>query len=155
MQAPATALGGGGGDRGECPLVVQPRHGGYWASEQNHSEQCLCPGLTGTDLTSNVLSHFQSMYQTICPHSCLRKCGIRFFNKKVDPNHRTAAESQVSSSLPLNSASRARGRGQTAAELRPGCLQGIKNNATPRPSWELDPNNSVADCFLRHSCNQP
>lgn len=47
----------------------------------------ICPGLTGTDLISNILSHFQSMCQTICPHLCLRKYGIHFFNKKVDPNH--------------------------------------------------------------------
>lgn len=43
--------------------------------------------LTGTDLTSNILSHFQSMCQTICPHLCLRKYGIHFLSKKVDPNH--------------------------------------------------------------------
>lgn len=46
----------------------------------------ICPRLSRTDLISNILSHFQSMFQTICPHLCLRKYSIHFFNEKVGPN---------------------------------------------------------------------
>lgn len=154
MPAPATAFGGEGGDRGECPQVVQPRHGGYRASEQNedqmqsHSEQCSMSRLDWDRPDFKCAVHFQSRCQTICPHSRLRKYGIRFFNKKVGPNHRTAAESPAAREgdrQRLNSGPAADRALKTIPHPgRPGSRTQIILLLTPFP-----------DCFLHHSCNQP